>query len=167
MNKTILLVFLLTVVCLVGLSVWKVYAQEQSGKKTFAVQKSDAEWKAQLSPEAYRVLRHHDTERPNSSPLDKVTKAGNFYCAGCDHLLFRTEEKFDSGTGWPSFFNPANEQALGSTVDYKLIMARTEVHCARCGGHLGHVFNDGPKPTGKRYCINGVALKFKPKLKAD
>jgi peptide-methionine (R)-S-oxide reductase len=161
MNKTFLVIFLLAIVCFVGLNIWKTRAQEKP-KENFAVVKSDAEWKKQLSPQAYSVLRHHDTERPNTSPLNKIKEPGEFVCAGCDQVLFNTKHKFDSGTGWPSFYQPANDVALGSTVDYKLVLARTEVHCSKCGGHLGHVFSDGPKPTGKRYCINGVSLKFRP-----
>lgn len=160
MSKTILFVFLVAVVGFLGLNIWKAHAQDKSSK-AFPVQKTDAEWKQQLSPEAYRVLRHHDTERPNTSPLDKVKAKGEFFCAGCGHLLFLSENKFDSGTGWPSFYQPANDQAIGRRTDYKMVVPRTEVHCARCGGHLGHVFGDGPKPTGKRYCINGVSLEFK------
>ena len=164
MYKSIAVIFVIAVVGFVALNVWKTTAEEKPNEK-FAVTKTDAEWKEQLSPKAYRVLRHHDTERPNTSPLNKVKEPGDFLCAGCDQVLFSTEHKFDSGTGWPSFYQPANDKALGSKTDYKLVLARTEVHCSRCGGHLGHVFSDGPKPTGKRYCINGVSLKFKPKKK--
>lgn len=159
MNKTIILIFTLAVIGFIGLNVWKTKAEESKAEK-FPVTKSEAEWKAQLSPKAFQVLRHHDTERPNTSPLNKVKEPGKFLCAGCDQVLFLTRHKFDSGTGWPSFFQPASDKAIGSKTDYKLVMARTEVHCSRCGGHLGHVFGDGPKPTGKRYCINGVSLKF-------
>jgi peptide-methionine (R)-S-oxide reductase len=161
MNKTIVIIFLVAVVGFVGLNIWRARAQEKPAQ-SFEVQKSDAEWKAQLSPKAYRVLRHHDTERSHTSPLDKVKEKGKFLCAGCGHLLFLSDHKFDSGTGWPSFYQPASEKALGTTTDRKLLYARTEVHCSRCGGHLGHVFGDGPKPTGKRFCINGVSLEFKP-----
>ena len=119
------------------------------------------EWKKVLTPEQYAVLRDHGTERAFTSPLDKTNTAGKYHCAGCDSLLFASTTKFDSGTGWPSFFQPV-EKAVGTTTDRKFFMTRTEVHCATCGGHLGHVFDDGPKPTGLRYCMNGVALKFVP-----
>lgn len=128
----------------------------------FPFQLSDAEWKERLTPEQYRVLRKAGTERSGSSPLDQEKREGVFHCAGCDHPLFLSAHKFDSGTGWPSFYQPINDQALGFTTDYVLLYPRTEEHCANCGGHLGHVFKDGPPPTGKRHCINGVALNFKP-----
>ncbi len=135
---------------------------QASDEETFAVMKTDAEWKKILTPEQYTVLRRHGTERSGSSPLDKTYAPGVYHCAGCDQALFTSESKFDSGTGWPSFFQPI-ENAVGSSTDYKLIYPRTEIHCSRCGGHLGHVFDDGPAPTGKRYCMNGVAMKFVPK----
>lgn len=127
----------------------------------FPVVLSDAEWRARLSPEQYAVMRGHGTERPGSCALNHEKRAGIFRCAGCDHPLFRSGEKFDSGTGWPSFYDPL-PGALGTTVDRSYGMVRTEVHCGRCGSHLGHVFSDGPPPTGLRYCINGVALNFIP-----
>ena len=129
--------------------------------KTFEVTKSDAEWRAALSPEAYRVLREHGTERAGTSPLDKQYAKGTFSCAGCGLPLFASETKFDSRTGWPSFYKPL-DGAVGTTSDRSFFMVRTEVHCRRCGGHLGHVFDDGPAPTGLRYCMNGVSLSFKP-----
>jgi peptide-methionine (R)-S-oxide reductase len=124
--------------------------------------RSDEEWKKQLPPETFTVMRKHGTERPGSSPLNKEHRAGMYECAACGLPLFESSTKFDSGTGWPSFFKPL-PKAVDTTTDRTLGMARTEVHCARCGGHLGHVFPDGPKPTGERYCMNGVALKFEPK----
>ncbi len=130
-------------------------------KPRFAFHLSDAEWKKRLGPAAYAVLRHAATERAGSSPLDKEHRRGIFACAGCAQSLFRSSAKFDSGTGWPSFTAPIRG-AVGTSTDYKIGIARTEVHCSRCGGHLGHLFNDGPRPTGKRYCMNGVAMKFRP-----
>jgi peptide-methionine (R)-S-oxide reductase len=132
-------------------------ADARKGK--FAITKTDAEWRKQLSPAAYKVLRQEDTETPYSSPLDKEKRKGTFSCKGCAQKLFSSAHKYDSGTGWPSFWQPL-AGGVGTSTDYKLGYARTEVHCARCGGHLGHVFNDGPKPTGKRYCMNGVAMIF-------
>src|SRR5690606_23813478 len=119
----------------------------------------DAEWRRRLTPEQYMVLRQHGTERPRSSPLDKEYGKGHFICAGCGQPVFSAETTFDSGTGSPSLWAPL-PGAVGTTSDRSFFMTRTEVHCARCGGHLGHVFDDGPQPTGQRYCMNGVAMKF-------
>jgi len=130
--------------------------------EVFPYQLTDAEWKKKLSPDAYNVLRRQGTEPAFSSALYNEHRKGTFNCAGCDWLLFLSDNKFESGTGWPSFWQPANDKAVQTSEDDSLLMARTEVHCAHCGGHLGHVFNDGPKPTGLRYCINGVALGFRP-----
>jgi peptide-methionine (R)-S-oxide reductase len=134
-------------------------------EEVFEVMKTDEEWKKVLTKEQYYVLRQHGTERAGSSPLDKTYAPGTYHCAGCDLPLYSSEAKFDSGTGWPSFYQPL-ENAIGTSTDWKLIYPRTEVHCRRCGGHLGHVFDDGPPPTGKRYCMNGVAMKFVPKASA-
>ena len=128
------------------------------------IHKTDAEWKAQLTPEQYRILRRHGTEMSCSSPLDKSHGAGEYRCAGCGLPLFRSTTKFNSGTGWPSFYEPV-PGAVETSVDTGHFMVRTEVHCARCDGHLGHVFEDGPRPTGLRYCMNGIALDFVPEGK--
>jgi peptide-methionine (R)-S-oxide reductase len=132
------------------------------GTNAFEITKSDAEWQKILSADQYYVLRKHGTERAGSSPLDKVYTPGVYNCAGCDLPVYTSETKFDSGTGWPSFYAPI-ENAIGTSIDKSLFSTRTEIHCRRCGGHLGHVFPDGPKPTGQRYCMNGIALKFVPK----
>ncbi|MEY2834186.1 MAG: hypothetical protein RLZZ574_3446 [Cyanobacteriota bacterium] len=132
-----------------------------TSENQYEVQKTEQEWKETLTPEAFKVLRKHGTERAGTSPLDKVYDDGTYLCAACGQPLFTSDTKFNSGTGWPSFYQPL-EQAISTTVDRTLFMTRTEVHCSRCGGHLGHVFSDGPKPTGQRYCMNGVSLKFVP-----
>jgi peptide-methionine (R)-S-oxide reductase len=134
---------------------------ETTSGETFEIVHSDAEWRKLLTPAQYDVLRQHVTERPFASPLDREKRAGIFACAGCDLPVFSSEAKFESGTGWPSFWQPL-DNAVGLADDHSLLIRRTEVHCRRCGGHLGHVFDDGPMPTGLRYCINGVALTFKP-----
>ena len=121
--------------------------------------RSDRDWKQRLTPDQYRILREHDTERAHSSPLNHEKRNGNYVCAGCDLPLFTAAMKYDSGTGWPSFFTHL-PNTLETQWDFKLIYPRTEYHCARCGGHQGHVFNDGPQPTGQRWCNNGLALKF-------
>lgn len=137
-----------------------------TSENQYEIQKTEQEWQEILTPEQYKVLRKHGTERAGTSPLDKVYEEGTYLCAGCGQPLFDSDTKFNSGTGWPSFYQPL-ENAVGTTVDRSLFMTRTEVHCDRCGGHLGHVFNDGPKPTGQRYCMNGVSLKFVPEQSAS
>ena len=136
-------------------------SQAAEPAEVFEVQFTEAQWREKLSPEQFRVLRGHGTERAGSSALDNEKRVGEFHCAGCDLPLFESKAKYDSGTGWPSFFMPI-EKAIGTKEDRSLFSVRTEVHCRRCGGHLGHVFDDGPKPTGLRYCMNGVSMTFKP-----
>lgn len=126
------------------------------------IKRTDAEWRSMLSPEAYRVAREHGTERAFTSALNAEKRKGMFTCAGCGKELFSSDTKFESGTGWPSFFAPTSKEAVEEQTDRSFFMRRTEVHCADCDSHLGHVFPDGPKPTGLRYCINGVSLAFKP-----
>ena len=128
----------------------------------FEVTKTEDEWRQELSPEQFAVLRKEGTEPAGSSPLNQEKRDGMFLCAGCEAELFPSDTKYESGTGWPSFYAPV-EDAVETRTDFKLVIPRTEVHCGRCGGHLGHVFDDGPAPTGKRYCLNGVALSFEPK----
>jgi peptide-methionine (R)-S-oxide reductase len=135
-------------------------------ERAFPVSKSEAEWKAELTGEQFRVLRGHGTERAGTSPLNAETRQGVFVCAGCGAPLFDSAAKFESGTGWPSFV-AAREGAVETATDRSFFVTRTEVHCASCGGHLGHVFPDGPKPTGARYCMNGVAMDFKPQSESD
>ena len=129
--------------------------------KTFRVSMSESAWREKLTPAQYEVLREQGTERAFTSPLNKEKRGGTYLCAGCGNELFSSATKFESGTGWPSFFRPL-PGAIGTSTDYKIGYPRTEVHCADCGGHLGHVFDDGPRPTGKRYCMNGVAMTFRP-----
>ena len=139
------------------------WAPASRAEETFEVTHSDADWRKLLTSEQYAVLRQSSTERPFTSALLHEKRRGNFACAGCDLDTFSSTTKFDSGTGWPSFWAPL-EKAVGTTTDKSFGMVRTAVHCSRCGGHLGHVFDDGPKPTGLRYCMNGVALTFKPAI---
>ena len=137
-------------------------SQTMSTTETIDYRKlSDMDWRQRLTADQYMILRHHGTERPGSSPLNKEKRKGTFTCAGCDLPLFSSDTKFESGTGWPSFYQPL-ASAVETRTDRSLFMTRTEVHCSRCVGHLGHVFDDGPQPTGLRYCMNGVALKFSP-----
>ena len=149
---------------LAALRVWlggggEVEAAGQAGR--FEIEKSDDEWRQLLSKAQYEVLRRHRTEPPGSSPLNDEHRKGTFVCAGCELPVYSSDAKYDSGTGWPSFHTPL-PNAIGTAPDRSLFMLRTEVHCRRCGGHLGHVFDDGPPPTGLRYCMNGVALGFRP-----
>jgi peptide-methionine (R)-S-oxide reductase len=146
-----------------GIAVWATgrSAPEATTIRRFPIEKSDAEWRAALTAEQYHVLREHATERAFSSPLDNEKRVGTFVCAACRNPLFSSKTKFDSGTGWPSFWEPL-PSAVGTSVDHSWLMTRTEVHCAKCGGHLGHVFPDGPRPTGLRYCMNGDAMIFLP-----
>jgi peptide-methionine (R)-S-oxide reductase len=137
------------------------FLARQAVAETFEIVKTDDEWKSLLTPEQFRVMRQQGTEAPGSSPLDHNFDAGTYVCAACDLPLFSSKTKFDSHTGWPSFYQPL-PNAVVTSDDHTLFISRTEVHCRRCGGHLGHVFDDGPPPTGKRYCMNGVALKFIP-----
>ena len=146
---------------LTGLGAALVGCGSEAAAETFEVNLTADQWRRRLTPEQYRVLREAGTERAGTSPLDREHRRGAFLCAGCDLPVFRSQDKFDSGTGWPSFVRPVRN-AVRTRADRSLAMLRTEVHCRRCGGHLGHVFDDGPPPTGQRWCINGVALKFVP-----
>jgi len=129
--------------------------------RDFSIQLSEAEWRKRLTRNQFHILREAGTERSFTSPLNDEKRDGKYHCAGCNNLLYSSESKYESGTGWPSFWR-AEPRAVGTSVDYKLGFPRTEVHCANCGGHLGHIFGDGPPPTGKRHCINGLAMDFRP-----
>ena len=131
------------------------------------IEKTDEEWQAQLSPEEYVVMRQHGTERPFSGEYNDCKDSGVYHCNSCGHPLFSSDSKFDSGTGWPSFFQPLGGETVETTVDRSMFMTRTEVHCAKCDAHLGHVFPDGPRPTGQRYCMNSVSLKLEPEETSD
>jgi peptide-methionine (R)-S-oxide reductase len=144
-----------------GEATFSLMSSQSYAAGTFEVSRTDAEWRQLLTAAQFDVLRKHGTERPGSSPLDRESRTGTFACAGCDLPLFSSADKYDSRTGWPSFTRPI-AGAVGTSQDRGWLGTRTEVHCRRCGGHLGHVFDDGPKPTGLRYCMNGVALKFSP-----
>lgn len=137
----------------------------ETAEKQFPLMLSQAEWRKRLTGQQFHVLREHGTEYPGSSPLDREKRRGVFHCAGCEKPLFASETKFDSGTGWPSFYQPL-ENAVGESQDRSFFVIRVEVHCANCGGHLGHVFDDGPPPTHLRYCMNGIAMTFKPAANA-
>ena len=137
----------------------------EAAPETYPFQLSDDEWRQKLGPAAFQVLRKHGTERAGTSALNMEKRNGSFYCAGCGQALFAADTKFESGTGWPSFWQPL-DGAVGETEDRSFFMTRVEVHCSNCGGHLGHVFPDGPRPTGLRYCMNGVSLDFVPDNKA-
>jgi peptide-methionine (R)-S-oxide reductase len=152
-----------TMAVISGAGLMRLFGQRAHAEtgETFEVTYSEEEWRRRLTPEQYYVLREHGTERAGTSPLNHEKRAGTFTCAGCDLPLYSSETKFDSGTGWPSFWAPL-DNAIQTSEDSSLFVTRTEVHCRRCGGHLGHVFEDGPPPTGLRYCMNGVALKFVP-----
>lgn len=148
--------------CVMGADTPDANAEVQT--KTFEVMKTEQEWRKLLTRAQFAVLREHGTERAGSSPLNDEHRAGIYHCAGCDLQLYSSKTKFESGTGWPSFTAPL-DNAIGTSMDRSFFSVRTEVHCRRCGGHLGHVFDDGPPPTGKRYCMNGVAMTFRPEVK--
>ena len=146
---------------LAGAALWGCRSGPAQAAERFEVSYTDAQWRKRLTPAAYETLRHEDTERPFSSPLNAEHRVGTFNCKGCGLPLYSSRTKFESGTGWPSFWAPL-PNAVRSKSDTSMFSERTEIHCRRCGGHLGHVFDDGPKPTGKRYCMNGVAMTFRP-----
>ncbi len=139
---------------------------QETGTKRFEVTRTEEEWRKLLSRDQFRILRKHDTERPGSSSLNDEHRTGIYHCAGCDLPVYSSTAKFESGTGWPSFTAPL-DGAIGTSIDRSLFGERIEVHCRRCGGHLGHVFDDGPRPTGKRYCMNGAAMVFKPAAQGE
>jgi len=160
------LIFGATALAALGTTAWwqlgRSSGAAQAAEGKFEIELTRLQWRNRLTEEQFDVLRDHGTERAYSSPLDRETREGIFACAGCDLPLYSSETKYDSGTGWPSFYEPLPD-AIGTQPDFALFVQRTEVHCRRCGGHLGHVFDDGPPPTGKRYCMNGVAMVFHPK----
>ncbi|MBO0935255.1 peptide-methionine (R)-S-oxide reductase MsrB [Fibrella sp. HMF5335] len=165
-NSTLAIAILATIACQTNTSAKEsaaLYSQGQTPPGGKTVTKTDAEWKKQLTPDQYEVLRKHGTERAGTSPLLNVHEDGTFYCAGCHNPLFSYKTKFESGTGWPSFYEPISKNAVKVAKDNSYGMERDEVVCSVCNGHLGHVFNDGPKPTGLRYCMNGVAMTFAKK----
>ncbi len=145
---------------IVGAGAWVL--RPRPGDGTFAVALSEAEWRERLTENQFYVLREHGTEPPYHSPLDTEARAGVFACAGCGQEAYPSDTKYDSGTGWPSFWAPIDDDRIGTSLDLELVYPRTEVHCSRCGGHFGHIFDDGPAPTGKRHCLNGEALAFLP-----